>query len=195
MDELKLPLLLSSMLLAPAAWTQDMPDGPIADLQAQVTDLGVRISALEAAAPTASVEGRTYCFVLDLTVMRGVGINQTEHLATSIIRRTATFDGGLFEANLLSHTRNTQRDDGTVTPSIESSPDPIYGTYTQNGNRLDVVLDNGTSASWYVSEDGSMISGTSITFYGPPMGDVMLTVGRTRHYTLVESDNCLAELL
>ncbi len=60
MNELKLPLVLSSMLLAPAAWTQNVPDGPVADLKAQVTHLANRVSALEAAAPTPSVEGRTY---------------------------------------------------------------------------------------------------------------------------------------
>ena len=192
MNQLKLPLLLSSMLLAPAAWTQPVSYGPVADLAAQISHLSNRISALEAAAPTASVEGRTYCFVLDLTMMRGIGVNQTEHWVTSIIRRTATFDSGLMEATLLSHTRNTQTDDGMVTPTVENSPDPLMATYTQTGNRLDMTFANGASENWYVSNDGSVISGTSIAFIGLG-GPGQVTIGQTRHWTLVENDACDAE--
>ena len=192
MNELKLPLLLSSMLLAPAAWTQTVPEGPFANLQAQLSHLSNRISALESAAPTASVEGRTYCFVLDLTMMRGIAANQTEHLVTSIIRRTATFDSGLMEATLLSHTRNTQTDDGIVTPTIENSPDPLIATYTQTGNRLDMTFANGATENWYVSNDGSVISGTSLAFIGLG-GPGQVTIGQTRHWTLVENDACHAE--
>jgi len=194
MNELKLPLIVSLALAAPAAWSQSVPDGPVGDLQVQVGHLANRVAALEAAAPTASVEGRSYCFVLDLTVMRGIGVNQTERLFTSIIRRTATFNGGMFEAELLSHNRNFQDDNGVVTHSIEGSPDPLLGTYYQNGNRLDMFFGNGQNATWYVSADGSLISGTSLSFIGP-IGEPQRTDGQTRHWTLVESDNCLAELM
>jgi hypothetical protein len=194
MNTIKLPLIVSMSLLAPAAWTQTVPAGPVADVQAEVASLAARVGALEAAAPTASVEGRTYCFVLDLTDMRGIGINQTERLFTSIIRRTATFDSGTFEAPLLSHVRNTQGDDGVVTPSVETSPDPLLGSYVQTGNRLDLAFTNGTTATWYVSRDGSLLSGTSISFIGP-VGPGSATIGQTRHWTLVENDACLAELM
>lgn len=194
MNELKLPLLLSLTLLAPAAWTQTVPDGPIAALQVQVNSLSNRVSALESAAPSASVDGRTYCFVLDLTMMRGIGVNQTEHLVTSIIRRTAMFDGGLMEAALLSHNRNTQTDDGIVTPTIENAPDLVMATYTQSGNRLDMTFTNGTTANWYVSNDGSVISGTSLSFLGP-IAPFQATIGQTRQWTLVENDACDAEAM
>jgi len=194
MKTIKLPLIVSTALLAPAAWTQDLPAGPVAELQAEVAGLAARVSELESAAPSSSVEGRTYCFVLDLTDMRGIGVNQTERLFTSIIRRTATFDSGAFAAPLLSHVRNTQGDDGVVTPSVETSPDPLLGSYMQTGNRLDMAFTNGTTATWYVSQDGSLISGTSITSLGP-VGTGQVTIGQTRHWTLVESANCLAELM
>ena len=189
MNALKVPFVLAMTLLGSTAWAQTVPAGPIADLESQVATLNARVGALEAAAPSSSVEGRTYCFVLDLTMMRGIGVNQTEHLVKSIIRRTATFEGGLFQGNLVSHVRNTQTDDGIVAPTLESSPDPLYGTYTQNGNRLDMVFQNGGAASWYVSKDGSMISGTSQSFIDVG-GLGQVTSGQTRHWTLVDNDSC-----
>ena len=183
-------------LLSNAAIAQDVPDnigGPIAALESQLSAVEERVAALEANVPTASVEGRTYCFVLDLTMMRGIGANQTEHLVTSIIRRTATFSGGSFSASLVSHVRNTQTDDGVVTQTLEISPDPLLATYTQTGGRLDVAFANGTTANWYVSRDGSVISGTSLLALGPFPNSV--TVGQTRHWTLVENAVCDGEEL
>jgi hypothetical protein len=195
MTRFKLPLLLSMTLAGSAGWTQTLPEGPLADLQTQIGGLADRVAALENAAPSASVEGRSYCFVLDLTMMQGIGANGTERASTSIIRRTATFNGGTLEATLLSHVRNTQDDDGIVTPTVEDSPDPLLATYTQSGHRLDMTFSNGSTANWYVSKDGSLISGTSLAFLGPLPGPAAITIGQTRHWTLVENDSCDAEAM
>lgn len=194
MKFLQSSILLISVSLSHAAVAQDVPEnigGPIGALSTELAAVAERVAALEANAPDASVEGRTYCFVLDLTMMRGVGVNQTEHLVTSIIRRTATFSGGSLSAWLSSHVRNTQTDNGVVTQTLEASPDPLLATYTQTGNRLDVTFANGTTANWYVSRDGSVISGTSIVGLGPFPNSV--TVGQTRHWTLIENDLCEGE--
>jgi hypothetical protein len=186
--------LLILTFLSHAAVAQESPDdvgGPIGALETQLAAVAERVEALEANAPDPSVEGRTYCFVLDLTMMRGIGANQAEHLVTSIIRRTATFSGGSLSAWLSSHVRNTQTDDGVVTQTLEASPDPVLATYTQTGNRLDVTFANGTTANWYISRDGSVISGTSILSFGPFPNSV--TVGQTRHWTLIENDLCDGE--
>ena len=80
----------------------------VGKLETRLGALTERVAALENKAPTSNVEGRTYCFVLDLTMMRGMGVNETEELVTSIIRRTATFSGGTFTAQPISHIRNAQ---------------------------------------------------------------------------------------
>ncbi len=194
MNELKLPLIVSLALLAPAAWSQTVPDGPVGALQAQVGQLANRVAALEAAAPNPSVDGRTYCFVLDLEDMRGFGFNQTERSFSSIIRRQVTFNNGAFQGSLLSHNRNTLDDNGVVTPSHGNSDPMRGGIYQQSGNRLDLTFDDLSTVTWYVSRDGSLISGTSQSFIDVG-GPGQITIGQTRQWTLVENDSCYADPL
>ncbi len=190
MRSTRILVLFAAALLAQSVLAHGSPHGPkgpIGKLRTQVDALAERIQALEDSAPVSSVEGRTYCFVLNLLIMRGVSVNSTEQLASAVIRRRATFLSGSFSAVLLSHVRNNQLDDGTVTLTLEPSPDPLLAAYTQTGNKIDIVFPDGSSANWYVSKDGSVIHGATNTSAGP-FGPV--TVGITRNWTLVENDTC-----
>ena len=181
-------IFITAVLLTQPVAAHGPNHGPIGKLRARVEALEVRIQDLEKNAPSSSVEGRTYCFVLDLLVMRGRAFNASEELQSSVIRRTANFSGGAFSAALLSHIRNNQLDDGTVTLLPGSSPDPLLATYTQTGNKIDIVFPDASTATWYVSNDGSLIHGSSISSAGPFPGPT--TVGITRSFTLVENDTC-----
>ena len=160
---------------------------PFGDLQTQLDELAVRTLALEDSAPNSSVEGRTYCFVLNLQIMRGRANSDTEELQSNVIRRTATFSGGLFSGSFLSNVLNNQRDDGTVIPGAGVPIDPLLAAYTQSGSKVDITFTDGTTANWYVSKDGSVIHGSTISHgsFGP--GGV-LTIGFMRNWTLVETD-------
>jgi len=161
---------------------------PFDDIQAQLDALAAQIQILQGAAPDSSVEDRTYCFVLDLTLMRGQSSDGSEELQRSIIRRTATFSGGTLSATLLSNVLNKQQDDGIVIAGL-GDPFELSATYSQAGAKLDVTFENGSTANWYVSKDGSLIHGSTITHgvFGP--GGVV-TIGFVRNWTLVESDAC-----
>ena len=161
---------------------------PFGERQAQLDALAARTQALEESAPDPGVEGRTYCFELDLLIMRGRGFDSTEELQTNVIRRSATFDGGTLTAAFLSNVLNNQLDNGIVANGLGPIIDPLLATYTQTGNKIDVLFGNGTTANWYASKDGSVIHGSSIQHdaFGP--GGVV-TVGFLRNWTLVETDS------
>ena len=193
--------LLAVTFFTQAAMAEGPPGGaasPFGDLQAQLDELAARTLALEESSATPDVDGRTYCFVLNLQVMRGRANTGTEELQSNVIRRTATFSGGLFEASHLSNNLNNQLDDGTV---VTDDVDPIgllLGTYTQTGNKVDIAFDSGLTANWYVSADGSLIHGSAITHaaFGPPGAPPIVTVGQVRNWILVETsplDLCDAE--
>jgi hypothetical protein len=148
--------------------------------------------ALQEAAPDSSVEGRTYCMVLDLQLMRGFGFDATEELQSNIIRRTATFSGGVFTGSFLSNVLNVQHDDGIVSTGLGDSIDPLVATYVQTDRKIDVTFGNGSTANWYVSKDGSVIHGSTILHgaFGP---NGVVTIGFMRNWTLVENDTCDAE--
>lgn len=167
--------------------------GPVGDLDAAVSALSERVAALEAAQPTPSVEGRTYCFVQNQLRSIGVGVNGSEITQHRVIRRTVTFSNnqliGLFD----SHVANIMRDDGTVTRNTIDADDPLMANYVQYGRKLDVDFTNlnAPTANWYVSADGSMISGTTIDIReGEPPNPGLLTVGIVRNFMLVESEYC-----
>ena len=195
MRSTKILFLAAVMILSQSALAdENRPGGnsPFAGLQAQIEALEARTDALEANATNASVEGRNYCFVLNMTIMRGRSNFGTEELQTNVIRRSATFSGGLFTGNLLSNTLNNQTDDGVVTAGSGTPIDPVTATYTQTGTKVDMIFGNGVIANWYVSKDGSTVHGSAIeqSAFGP--GGV-LTVGILRNWTLVETDapeNC-----
>jgi len=163
---------------------------PFGDLQTQLDELAARSLALEDSVPTSSVEGRTYCFVLNLQIMRGRANSDTEELQSNVIRRTATFSDGLFEASHISNNLNNQLDDGTVTPDDVNPIGLLLGTYTQTGSKVDIAFDTGLTVSWYVSSNGSVIHGSSITHaaFGPPGMPPVVTVGQVRNWILAETD-------
>ena len=181
---------LAAVLLTQSVMAQGPPSGtpsPFGEIQAQLDALASRTQALEDSAPNSSVEGRTYCFDLGLLIMRGRAFNDTEELQTNVIRRKATFSGGVFSGSLLSNVLNNQLDDGTVNAGLGDPIDPLLATYTQSGSKVDITFTNGTTANWYVSKDGSVIHGSTISHasFGP--GGVV-TVGFLRNWTLVETD-------
>jgi hypothetical protein len=185
--------VFAAICLAQPALAGELPlstPSPFGEIQTQLDELAARTQALEDSAPDSSVEGRTYCFNLDLLIMRGRAANGTEELQTNVIRRTAVFSGGLFTGSFLSNVLNNQRDNGAVIPGLGNPIDPLLATYTQSGNKVDITFTNGTTANWYVSKDGSVIHGSTISHLpaSTPLG--LVTFGFLRNWTLVENDTC-----
>ena len=184
---------LAAVLATQSVAAQQLPPkaaGPIAELQTQLAALAMRTQALEDSAPNSSVDGRSYCFVLNVQVMRGHKNQGTDELRSQVIRRSGTFSGGRFIASLLSNVENSLLHDNTVFhDDTRPTIDPVEATYTQTGTKIDIVFDlNSVSANWYVSKDGSLIHGTDIGYlqFGPEEAPV-LTVGLLRNWTLTEA--------
>ena len=199
MRSIKVIMFIGATFLAQSVYAQD-PFGtatnPFGDLQVQIDELAARTQALESSAPTSSVEGRSYCFTLNLLILRGRANSATEELQTNVIRRTATFSEGVFTGGFVSNVLNNQSDNGVVTTGQGDPIDPLLATYTQTGNKIDVTFPAGTTANWYVSNDGSVIHGTTIGNTGPIGPGGVITVGFLRTWTLVEMgpfDTCDAE--
>lgn len=185
-------VLVAGVLLTQTAMADGAASGrgnSFAKLQRQVNRLAAQVHALQHQAADSSVEGRTYCFVLDLTIMRGRANNGTEELQRNIIRRSATFSGGTFTGTFLSNVLNQQLDDGTVNAGLGNPIDPLLATYVQTDNKIDVSFGDGSAANWYVSKDGSYVHGSSISHGAFGSGGV-LTIGFVRNWSLVEGDNC-----
>ena len=195
------------MLTATSAWArrgngnggQGPPPGTpggVAALQAQLDALAAQVQALEDSAPDSSVDGRTYCHVLEVLAMRGADPAGTERLQSTVLRRTTTFSGGSFFGAFLSRVRLRQDDNGAVLQFITSGG-PFTGTYLQTGNRLDVTASGGAQFTWYVSKDGSVIYGTGI--HQPPSGvdgaGNVITHGTTRNWILIENGDCAMEII
>jgi hypothetical protein len=199
MRSIKVIMFIASAFLAQSVFAQESPGNtpsPFGDIQAQLDVLAARTEALENSAPTSDVEGRSYCFTLNLLILRGRANSTTEELQTNVIRRTATFSEGMFTGPLVSNVLNNQLDNGTVTLAQGDPIDPLLATYTQSGNKLGVTFTNGTTANWYVSNDGSVIHGTAISNTGPIGPGGVITVGFLRTWTLIEKgllDTCDAE--
>ena len=199
---LKTITLVGLVLLAQSIAVADLPSdsaSPFGAIQAQLDALELRTQTLEGNVPDQSVEGRVYCSVLNLQIMRGRANDQSEELQSRVIRRKVSFAGGVLEGPLDSHVLNTQLDDGTVNAGTAAPILLLVATYTQSGSKVDVTFDNGSTANWYVSKDGSLIHGSTIQHraFGPPGGlPPVVTVGSVRNWTLVETganDSCDAE--
>jgi hypothetical protein len=168
-------------------------------LQKQINRLTVRTQALEDAAPTQSVEGRDYCFVLNLQIMRGRPADGLEELQNNVIRRKVNFSNGMVEGALLSNVLNNQLDDGNVLAGTATTIPNLLATYVQTGSKIDVAFGSGDAANWYVSKDGSLIHGAMIRHrdIGPPgESPPVVTIGTLRSWTMVETapnDVCDAE--
>lgn len=181
--------LLAAFAMAQGALADDPSEtngNPFQAIQAQLDNLDARTQALEASAPSSDVEGRTYCSMLELTVMRGKSFDETEELQTNIVRRTATFSGGTFTGAYISNVLNNQTDVGVVENPPGAIIDPLLATYVQTGSKLDVTFAQGPAATWYVSKDGSLIHGTKIEHSVFAGG--LVTVGFLRSWTLMETD-------
>ena len=160
-------------------------------IQRQLNSLAARTQALEDAAPTQNVEGRDYCFVLNVQIMRGRAPDASEELQNNVIRRKVNFSSGAVQGALISGVLNNQLDDGTVLAGTAGLVPNLLATYVQTGSKIDVTFNNGDTANWYVSKDGSLIHGAMIGHleFGPPGGlPPVVTVGLHRNWTMVETD-------
>ena len=152
--------------------------------------------------PLQSVEGRTYCFVVDILRMRSPSITPplSAALSSTLIRRTATFSGGVITATGVDLTANTQNADTGAVTQTTGAGGTVTGTYVQTGPELAVVLPFLTfsiTTTWYVSKDGSVINGSLSTLredltFGPS-DQFEADFGETRTWTLVENDSCDTE--
>jgi len=172
--------------VAVAGGPLENPKNPLGNLQAQLDLLTARTEALEDGVPSSYVNGRTYCSMLELSIMRGRSFNATEELQTNIVRRTASFSGEAFTGAYLSNVLNNQTDDGVVENPPGTIIDPLLATYVQTGSKLDIVFAEGQTATWYVSKDGSLIYGTKIEH--STFGGGAVTVGFLRQWILIETD-------
>jgi hypothetical protein len=186
--------MTSAVLMTQVCMAEGPPfnsPGPFGDIQMQLDDFATRVQALEDAAPTQSVEGRDYCFVLNLQIMRGRALDASEELQNNVIRRKVHFAGGTLAGALISNVLNNQLDDGTVLAGTAAPIPNLLATYVQTGSKIDVIFGNGNTANWYVSKDGSLIHGAMIGHleFGPPGGlPPVVTVGLLRNWTMVETD-------
>ena len=181
--------LLTASLLAQTAVAGDPPgnhNSHPGKLKAQLAALDARIQSLEEGVPTSDVNGRTYCSTLELTVMRGKLLDASEELQTNIVRRTATFSGGAFSGAYLSNVLNNQTDVGSIDHPAPTIIDPLLATYVQTGSKLSITFDQGKTATWYVSNDGSVVHGMKIEHLS--FGGGAVTVGLVRNWTLIETD-------
>lgn len=190
--QLLLPIALACMCQPAAADVNGLPSSsPLGDLQAQVAALTSRVNTLEANKADSDVDGRTYCMMVEVTILRGPTANTAESLETRVIKRFASFSGGSLIATLISGTSNVQDDNGIVSsispPAM--SPPVLEATYMQDGARLDLSFADpiGDTRVWYVSRDGSVIHSNSVVYNSFPNS---LTLGLARHATLIESDSC-----
>ncbi|MDH5323361.1 MAG: hypothetical protein OEW81_13200 [Gammaproteobacteria bacterium] len=161
---------------------------PFNDLQVQIDSLLDRVQQLEGNTPSAAVEGRSYCMMVNVSTLRGLESSGTETEDIIVVRRAAEFLAGMFTATLVSSNQISQDDNGIVTMLPGNSPDTIAGTYTQAGRELIVQFPDGTTAAWYASADGSVIHNSGIEFFGPFPNT--LSLGLVRSSTLIESDTC-----
>lgn len=165
--------------------------GPFGDTQLRLDELAARVQALEDVAPTQSIEGRDYCFVLNLQILRGRATDASEELQNNVIRRKVRFANGTVAGALISNVLNNQLDDGTVLAGTAATVPDLLATYVQTGSKIDVTFGSGDTANWYVSKDGSLIHGAMIGHleFGPPGGlPPVVTVGLHRSWTMVETD-------
>jgi hypothetical protein len=190
----KIILMTSAVLMTQVSMAEGPPfnsPGPFGDIQVQLDDFAARVQALEDAAPTQSVEGRDYCFVLNLQIMRGRAPDASEELQNNVIRRKVNFANGTVAGALISNVLNNQLDDGTVLAGTSAAVPNLLATYVQSGSKIDVTFGSGDTANWYVSKDGSLIHGAMIGHleFGPPGGlPPVVTVGLHRNWTMVETD-------
>ena len=184
-------LTLAATLACPSAFAETPPETaptPFQQLQAAINGLEDRVAELEAAAPSAEVDGRTYCMMVNVNILRGIASTASETEDLVAVRRLASFSDGIFTAAVVSNRRIAQGDDGVVSLLPGASPDVLEASYSQSGRQLDLTFTDGTVVSWYASADGSVVHNNGLDHFGPFPNS--LSLGLVRAATLVESDTC-----
>ena len=198
MQSLKILAVLTAVLIAPAAIAGDPSDrrhDPFKHIQIQIDELAARTQALEDSAPNSNIDGRTYCSILDMQVMRARPGNQSEETLNNVIRRVVSFENGVLTGDLLSKTLNDHSDIGTISHTANiPDVDPLLANYLQMGSKVDITFADGSTTNWHVSKDGSAIFGTKISSL--VLGNGVISLGLVRNWTLIEIDpldSCDAE--
>ena len=169
---------------------EDRTFGGHGNFRYRFEDLLGRIEALEQAATSQSVDGRTYCMMVNITTLRSVSSNAPASTETLVVRRVLHFAGGAFTATLVDGSGYSKTDDGIVSAFSSASLPVLSGTYSQAGSQLNLQFTDAATVSWYVSRDGSVIVNNASDFAGPfPNG---LTLAIVRNATSVESNVCEA---
>jgi hypothetical protein len=198
MYSLKILAVLTAVLITPAAFAGDpshRKHNPFRHIHMQLNELAARTQALEDSAPNSNIDGRTYCSILDMQVMRAKPSDQSEETLNNVIRRVVRFENGVLTGNLLSKTLNDHSDIGTIShTSNVPDIDPLVANYLQMGSKVDITFGDGSTTNWHVSKDGSTIFGTKISSLVLPNG--ARSLGLVRNWTLIETDpldSCDAE--
>jgi hypothetical protein len=198
MHSLKILAVLTAVFISPAAFAGDKHHGKhnsFKHIQVQLNRLAARTQALEDSAPNSNIDGRTYCSILDMQLMRAKPGSQTEETLNNVVRRVVRFENGVLTGDLLSKTLNDHSDTGTISHTA-NVPDinPLLATYLQMDSKIDITFDDGSTTNWHVSKDGSAIFGTKISNLVLRNGAISL--GIVRNWTLIEIDpleSCDAE--
>jgi len=190
MRSLKILAVLTAVSLAPGAFAGDKSHNkhnPFKHIQMQLNELSARTQALEDSAPNSNIDGRTYCSILDMQVMRARPGNQSEETLNNVIRRVVRFENAVLTGDLLSKTLNDHSDIGTIS-HIANIPDidPLVANYLQAGSKVDITFADGSTSNWHVSKDGSVIFGTKIS--NLVLGNGAVSLGLVRNWTLIEID-------
>jgi hypothetical protein len=198
MHSLKILAVLTAVFITSAAFAGDVQHrkhNPMRHIQMQLNELAARTQALEDSAPDSNIDGRTYCSILDMQVMRARPGNQTEETLNNVIRRVVRFENGVLTGNLLSKTLNDHSDIGTISHTANVPDiDPLLANYLQMDSKVDITFSDGSTTNWHVSKDGSVIFGTKIS--NLVLGNGAISLGFVRNWTLVEIDpleSCDAE--
>jgi len=132
---------------------------------------------------TQAVAGRTYCqTVIHRQLIGDPTVQATLGQLFVSVREAEFLPNGSFTSRELSNFRS--RGDSARNVSFESrGTAKSRATYTQLGSRLYIVSDSGVR-TWYVGEDGAVISGHDVDFSQFGDGDS----ARLVEVTLVETD-------
>ena len=149
----KIFILIVFALLGALSAVADEPSrngrhNPFNQLQDQIEALDARIEALEESAPNSGIDGRSYCSMLNVQIMRAFPGSQTETTQNVIVRRVVSFDGGVLNGPLLSRTLNDHSDIGTLS-NTSNNPviDPLVASYVQTGSKVDITFADGSTAN------------------------------------------------
>lgn len=139
--------------------------------------------------PKDMVAGRTYCSVLNILGLIS-NPDQTERVRSTVARRRVTFnEDGTWMSEPVSWVVNLQTDGGQIF-EFDLTVEYFTSTYTQTGRKLLVAIpDDNAIATWFVSENGSVINGSWIRLRENPL-NTDESWSQTVKWSLVEGDDC-----